>query len=83
MKVLHNSKPSAKNQRAAMRKTGTLGRDLRIKRAGHCGGCKKLMFIVIEHGQPLDVAIVDRAGFACAACKHTHTAAEIISRCQS
>ena len=81
MKILQNSKPAAKNQRAAMQKQGKPGRDLRVGRAGHCCGCRKLIFIVIDHGQPLDVSISDPEGYNCAACRHNHTADKLIARC--
>ena len=80
MKILHNSKPAAKNQRAAMQKKGKPGRDLRVRQVGHCGGCRKMMFIVIDYGLPLEVAISDPEGYNCAACGHNHTADKIIAR---
>ena len=82
MKILHNSKPAAKSQRAAMQKKSKAGRDLRVKPVGHCGGCRKLMFVVIDFGQqPLSVAISDPEGYNCAACGHKHTADKLIARC--
>ena len=79
MKRLTNSKPSAKRLRHEMSKERH-GRDLRIKRLGHCEKCRKLLFLVMDFGQSADVEISDPGGYACDQCGHVMSAEQVRGR---